>query len=212
MIALVKPAASEAWVTVSDGLPEDCRAVIAWDSDSATPCTAFFDAEERGWHAQADGTRFPDGVVTHWRHYVGPAGELSGDAPTMGAPITLPGADAGPTVIFTAPYSIVRIPVFDLDDHVGMRAGQLAALVRAIPRDDYPVTLMRMAAQLADELNGQLKNGQGEAALAGELAELLLRAQGSGPCDLLWLAQQIADEISAVVTAIARNENEGESA
>lgn len=79
MSALVTTAAAEAWVTVSEGLPEDGRTVIVWNSEDAMPCTAFFDAEEGSWHAQADGARLPDGAVTHWRHYGGPSGETSGD-------------------------------------------------------------------------------------------------------------------------------------
>lgn len=70
----------EAWVPTSECLPEDCSAVIAWNSETGMPCTAFFDAEEGAWNTQADGAILPDGAVTHWRHYVGPSGETSGDS------------------------------------------------------------------------------------------------------------------------------------
>ena len=70
---------SEAWVPVSEGrLPEDGRTVIAWDSDAKIPCAALYDEEEMCWHAQADGAAFPEGTITHYRHYLGPAGESSG--------------------------------------------------------------------------------------------------------------------------------------
>lgn len=72
-------AESEAWVAVTDGLPEDGRSAIAWDVDSQMPCVTFYDLDSSCWYAQADGTAFDDGAVTHWRHYVGPDGETSGE-------------------------------------------------------------------------------------------------------------------------------------
>lgn len=78
----LESAESESWVPACAGmLPEDCRTVIAWDSDSAMPCIAFHDGEELCWHAQADGARFADGAVTHWRYYVGPSGKSSAGIP-----------------------------------------------------------------------------------------------------------------------------------
>lgn len=116
-------------------------------------------------------------------------------------------------LIFTAPYSRVSIPASDVDDHTGMRAGQLAALLRVIPVANHSGKMLSLAGRLADELNEQLKSGQNDAVLAGQVAELLLRAQGEdGPCDLLWLVQQLADEISALAAAIAQNETEGATA
>lgn len=64
----VRPAESEAWVPVTEGLPGDGRSVIAWDADSHVPCLAFYDLDSSCWYAQADGTAFDDGVVTHWRY------------------------------------------------------------------------------------------------------------------------------------------------
>ncbi|MBZ2208505.1 hypothetical protein [Massilia soli] len=70
---------AESWEAVSeDRPPENLRVVIAWDDETGLPCTAFFDTEEGSWHAQSNAARFPDGAVTHYRHYIGPAGETSG--------------------------------------------------------------------------------------------------------------------------------------
>lgn len=114
---------------------------------------------------------------------------------------------------FTAPYSTVSVSAFDLDDHIGMRAAQLAALVHVIPAGNHAAKMLSLAGRLAYELKDQLKRGQSDAVLADQVAELLLRAQGEdGPCDLLWLGQQLADEISALVAAIARGKIEGATA
>lgn len=111
---------------------------------------------------------------------------------------------------FTAPYSTVHIPAFDIEDHIGMRAGQLAALLPVIPVADYSSQMLSLAGRLANELDAPSDRRQADVLVAGQLAELLLRIQGEhGPCDLLWLAQQIADEILEIVTAMARNQNEG---
>ncbi|NML61797.1 hypothetical protein HHL21_12040 [Massilia sp. RP-1-19] len=109
--------------------------------------------------------------------------------------------------IFVAPYSTVHVAAFDREDQIGMRAGQLAAILRVIPVGNHSAPMISLAGRLADELKAQSNR---DALVADQLAELLLRAQcQDGPCDLLWLAQQLADEISELVDVIVRNENEG---
>lgn len=101
---------------------------------------------------------------------------------------------------FVAPYSTVHAQASDVADHVGMRASQLAALLHVLPTTDYSAQMILLAARLAHELDEQVKRGEGESLIANQLAELLLRVQGEdGPCHLLWLCQQIADELAAAI-------------
>lgn len=67
------------WIPVASGaFPEDCRPVIAWNSNDDRPCTALYDQEEGCWFAQFDASPFDDGVITHYCHYLTPAGGNSG--------------------------------------------------------------------------------------------------------------------------------------
>lgn len=121
------------------------------------------------------------------------------DLPTQEAPERV--------FIFVAPYSEVRVAAFDLDDQIGMRAGQLAAILRVIPVANHSAPMLSLAGRLADELKAQSKR---DALVAGQLAELLLRAQcQDGPCDLLWLAQQLSDEVAELTAAADRTDMRG---
>lgn len=106
-------------------------------------------------------------------------------------------------IVFRAPYSQVHIPHEEADDHIIMRARQLSAILRAMPIADYSESMIRLASRLADELMQAIKsNGEGSL-LASQLAELLLKIQGDGgPCDLLWLCQQIADELDETMSSM----------
>jgi hypothetical protein len=102
--------------------------------------------------------------------------------------------------VVSAPYSQVRIPALDAEDHIFMRARQLSAVLGVMPIADYSEQMILLVRQLAEDLVEEIKRGDGGQLLAGQLAELLLMIQGEqGPCDLLWLCQQIANELDEMM-------------
>lgn len=108
-------------------------------------------------------------------------------------------------IVFRAPYSQVHIPLEEADDHIIMRVRQLSAILRVMPIADYSESMIRLASRLADDLVRAIKgNGDGDGPLlASQLSELLLKIQGDGgPCDLLWLCQQIADELDETMSSM----------
>lgn len=106
-------------------------------------------------------------------------------------------------VIVTAPYSQVHIRVLEADDHIIMRTKQLAACLRHMPVADYSEPMVLLLRKLADDLVQAVRTGDGAALLASQLAELMISTQGSnGPCDVLWLCQQLGDEIDATISGM----------
>lgn len=123
----------------------------------------------------------------------------------MSALINLSAAPvAVPDFVVNAPYSQVRIPAMDADDHIIMRAKQLSAILRVMPVADYSGQMIQLLRQMADDLVEAIRHGNGGELLAGQLAELLLMIQGAkGACDILWLCQQIANEIDETMHVMA---------
>lgn len=54
--------------------PDSDRDVLAWDGVDQLPTPAFYASEEGCWISKIDGTKFAEGVVTHWREIQAPAG------------------------------------------------------------------------------------------------------------------------------------------
>jgi hypothetical protein len=105
--------------------------------------------------------------------------------------------------VVRAPYSQVHIPALDADDHIIMRARQLSAILRVMPVADYSEQMIQLLRQLAEDLVKAIKRADGGPLLASQLAELLLMVQGrEGPCDMLWLCQQIANEIDETMSGM----------
>jgi tryptophanyl-tRNA synthetase len=108
-----------------------------------------------------------------------------------------------PGFVVSAPYSQVHIPALDADDHIIMRARQLSAILRVMPVADYSEQMIQLLRQLAEDLVKAIKRADGGPLLASQLAELLLMVQGEeGPCDMLWLCQQIANEIDETMSGM----------
>lgn len=110
-----------------------------------------------------------------------------------------------------APYSQAHIPIDEVDDHIMMRSKQLAAILAIIPTAGYSPQMISLLGQMADNLVAEVRRADGGSPLAGQiasqLAELLLMIQGEqGPCDLLWLCQQIANELYEVMAATLEEE------
>ncbi|MDB4873335.1 MAG: hypothetical protein JWL97_4339 [Gemmatimonadales bacterium] len=102
--------------------------------------------------------------------------------------------------VVRAPYSQVHIPALEADDHIIMRAKQLAAILRLMPVGDYSEQMILLARKLADDLVKEVRRCDGGQLLAGQLAELLLMIEGpDGACDILWLCQQIAKELDETI-------------
>lgn len=111
------------------------------------------------------------------------------------------------SIVVRAPYSQVLISHEEADDHIIMRARQLFAILHVMPIEGYSENMIRLASRLADDLVRAIKgngNGDGDGPLlASQLSELLLKIQGDGgPCDLLWLCQQIADELDETMSSM----------
>lgn len=112
-----------------------------------------------------------------------------------------------------APYSQAHIPFAEINDHIIMRSKQLAAILAVIPTAGYSPQMISLVGQMADNLVAEVRRADGGSPLAGQiasqLAELLLMIQGSqGPCDLLWLCQQIANELDETMSAMCEEEVE----
>lgn len=110
-----------------------------------------------------------------------------------------------PGFVVNAPYSQVHITTSNAEGHIIMRAEQLSAILRVMPVAGYSEKMIRLVSRLADDLVEAIKCVDGAPLLAGQLAELLLMIQGSdGPGDLLWLCQQIANEIDETMSGMIR--------
>lgn len=109
-------------------------------------------------------------------------------------------AASPPAIVLVAPYGSLHIDdTSAASDHAIMRARQLSASLRNMPDGEYSAPLLSLARQLAEQLVQEIKacNPARSSSLATQLASLLLAVQNdeTGPCDILWLAQQMADEI-----------------
>lgn len=116
-------------------------------------------------------------------------------------------------ITVSAPYSQAHIPFAEVSDHIMMRSKQIAAILAVIPTAGYSAQMISLVGQLADNLVVEVRRADGGSPLAGQiasqLAELLLMIQGEqGPCDLLWLCQQIANELDEVIPAAAETGDE----
>jgi hypothetical protein len=114
-------------------------------------------------------------------------------------------AVSAPGFVVRAPYCEVHIPTRDAGEHIEMRAKQMAAILRVMPIANYSAPMVRLVGQMANSLVEAIQGGDDAALLATQLAEILLMIQGvDGPCDLLWLCQQIASEIDETVSDMIR--------
>jgi hypothetical protein len=187
---------SERWMPVEPGkMPPDDLTVIVWNGTTGAPCAVFFDSGLDCWILQSDPTTIHEGAITHWRYCNGPdvIDIMSADNDRAVAKVP------APDIIVSAPYSRVRIDATEAADHIGMRARQLAAILHVMPTAGYSEPMAQLASRLARDLVAEIEAGGG-ALLAAQLAELLLVIQDdNGPCVLLWLCQQIANELDEAI-------------
>jgi hypothetical protein len=125
----------------------------------------------------------------------------------MSAAIDLSAAAVeAPGFIVNAPYSEVHITTLDATDHVGMRAKQLAGILRVMPSDGYASHIARiipMLATMAAELVEKIRQGDDVTAVLDDIRDLLLMIQREDETDHLhWLCLQIADELAKIFAAV----------
>lgn len=105
------------------------------------------------------------------------------------------------------PYSTIRINDADVFDYVIMRSRQLLATLRNMPAGEYSAPLITLARGIAAQLVQKIKACKfaRSSSLAVQLVSLLLAIQNDeiGPCDILWLAQQMSDELVCALQVIA---------
>jgi hypothetical protein len=191
---------SECWMPVGPGtMPIPAVTVVAWDMNGELR-PAYLDPEDGYLYGQADGVGFREGFITHWRYCNGPdVIDIMSIANDPGA-ATVP----EPDIILSAPYSQVHVSASAAGEHIDMRARQLAAILGVMPLAAYSVPMVQLASRLAGDLVTEIEAGGG-ALLAAQLAELLLMIQNEdGPCHLLWLSQQIADEIDEAISGMIK--------
>jgi hypothetical protein len=113
--------------------------------------------------------------------------------------------------VLCGPFGWVHVNPGDEDDHASMRARQLAGLLALMSGADGSDDMLRLAAQLSAEVAGAIRRmlcgrtqSVGEIPLkARQIAQILLAFQpGEGPSEMLWLAQQLADELVDTVAAL----------
>ena len=94
-----------------------------------------------------------------------------------------------------------------------MRAAQLGEVLRMMAEEHPDNFMLKLCARLSAELRAAFDNlpEVESLVLATQIAEICLSEQedDSGPGDLLWLCQQMADELREILNAMVQNANQG---
>ena len=191
----------DGWIAVAHyRMPPVETVVIGWHGEHQCPVAVFYDTSAPGkpqWSAKADGEAFPVDAITHWRCCARP-GEAEPSRPVL---------------VLEAPYCALHILKKSLVDHVSMRAAQLGEVLRMMAAEHPDNFMLKLCARLSAELRVAFDNlPEGELlVLATQIAEICLSEQedDDGPGDLLWLCQQMADELRDILDAMMQNENKG---
>lgn len=117
-------------------------------------------------------------------------------------------------LVLNAPYCKVHIQEKCLLDHVSMRAAQLGEVLRMTAAEHPNNFMLKLCARLSGELRSACSTiPEGESLiLATQIAEICLSEQedNDGPGDLLWLCQQMADELREILNATMQAATHGE--
>ena len=117
------------------------------------------------------------------------------------------------SLVLSAPYCSVHIAEAKFMDHVSMRAAQLGEVLRMMSVEHPDNFMLKLCARLSAELRAAFDNlpNAESLVLATQIAEICLSEQddNDGPGDLLWLCQQMADELREILNAMVQNANEG---
>lgn len=124
----------------------------------------------------------------------------------LAAPTGAPGSKHAPIVI-TCPFSKVHLDHSDLHDHALMRSAQLRGVLFGMQAADDADEMLALAYELSADLAEDIRATDFLTPRASQLPMLLLTMEGwKGPDDMLWLCQQFADELRAVLTLMLSNE------
>lgn len=115
------------------------------------------------------------------------------------------------TLVLSAPYCSVHFAAVSFVDHVSMRAAQLGEVLRMMAAEHSENFMLTLCARLSGELRSAYSNLPEALILAKQIAEICLSEQDDddGPSDLLWLCQQMADELREILNAMVQNANQG---
>jgi hypothetical protein len=139
---------------------------------------------------------------------------LSGAALALSAQVEQQGISG---LVLRTPYGWMHVNRTEEHDHASMRAKQLAGLVAlmsgADESDDMLHLVAKLSAEVAVAIQRTLFSGSGSiddvALRARQIAQILISIQpdegaSDMPClDMLWLAQQLADELVGTITSLS---------
>ncbi|MYN45936.1 hypothetical protein GTP23_12845 [Pseudoduganella sp. FT93W] len=115
-------------------------------------------------------------------------------------------------IILDAPYGKMHVNRFDDSDHASMRAEQLSELLTLMSENEKQHTMLRLAKQLSDEMLEKAKGAlvantkevlRAAAMFADEVMAFLLDVTQRELSNMMWLAQQICDELSGTLHNMA---------
>ncbi|MFC0169347.1 hypothetical protein ACFFKC_14775 [Pseudoduganella danionis] len=115
-------------------------------------------------------------------------------------------------IVLDAPYGAMHVNRIDDIDHASMRAEQLCELLTLMSANDKQRTMLRLAKQLASEMLDKAKAAlatdigedlRAAAKFADEVMSFLLDISQEELSNMLWLAQQICDELSGTLHGMA---------
>jgi hypothetical protein len=114
-----------------------------------------------------------------------------------------------PSIVLRAPYSEVHVTNLDAEDHISMRAKQLAAIIRVMPSDGYAPHIARiipLLATMAAELVEKNSRGDDVTAVVDDIRDLLFMTQRDDVTDHIhWLCLQIAQELADIFSAMSND-------
>ena len=113
-------------------------------------------------------------------------------------------------LVLSAPYCSVHLAEINFIDHVSMRAAQLGEVLRMMAAEHPDNFMLKLCARLGGELRAAYSEIPQALVLAQQIAEICLSEQddNDGPGDLLWLCQQMADELREILSAMTQNANQ----
>lgn len=109
-------------------------------------------------------------------------------------------------LVLKSPYCSVHISESNFSDHVSMRVAALTDLLLLMSAAHPDNFMISLCARLGGELRAAYEDMPEALLLAKQMAEICLSEQeDEGPGDLLWLCQQMADELRDILSAMMHN-------
>jgi hypothetical protein len=111
-------------------------------------------------------------------------------------------------IVLSTPYGSMHIDPTEAEDHAIMRVRQLTGLLALMSDADSTDEMLRLSAKLSAEMGdvvGRLHSSQRKGwveigLFARQISQILSAFQPiEGPSHMLWLAQQLADELVGTI-------------